>query len=113
MITPLSALWISFVRTIVPLIVGIVLGWFTSRGIPVDQEFEAALTAALSLAFAAVHYLVARLLETHVAPRFGWLLGTPKVPVYVAPTTNGDTDQTGPTQRAESLDRVDDADRRA
>lgn len=125
MITALSTLWTSFVRTIVPPIVGIVLGWFAGLGIPVDPEFESALTAALSLAFTAAYYLVARLLETHVAPRFGWLLGSAKAPVYVSPTTNKDEDQTvyAPipgallprisTNRHADSDRVEGADHRA
>ena len=75
------ALWASIVRTIVPIIVGTVLGWTTALGITVDREFEPLLGAVLTGAFSAVYYIAARLLEVHVAPKLGWLLGYAKAPV--------------------------------
>ena len=38
-----TALWASLVRTLVPIIVGAVLGWLTTRGLTLDDQFEAAL----------------------------------------------------------------------
>ena len=39
-------LWDSIVRTLVPIVVGAVVGWLVARGITLDPEFEATLTAA-------------------------------------------------------------------
>ena len=65
----------SLVRTFVPIIVGAVLGFFVTRGIELDPEFEAALIVALTAGFNGVYYLLVRLFETYVSPKFGWLLG--------------------------------------
>lgn len=80
MTTAISALWASIVRTITPIIVGAVLGWFASAGIAVDEQFEPLLTSALTLGFSGVYYVVVRLLETYVTPKLGWLLGLAKSP---------------------------------
>lgn len=76
----LEALWASIVRTIVPVSVGAIMSWLTTRGLPLDDQLESALTAALTAAFALIWYVIVRLLETYVAPRFGWLLGLAKSP---------------------------------
>lgn len=82
--TPMSnaiaALFASIVRTLVPAIVGSVLGWLASTGLTVDPEFGGLLTAALSLAFTGLYYIGVRLLETYVTPKFGVLLGLAKTP---------------------------------
>ena len=78
--TALSVLWASVTRTFVPIIVGAVLGWAVALNIPIDPEFEAALGAVLFAAFSGAWYLVSRLLELYVSPRFGWLLGLAKAP---------------------------------
>lgn len=72
--------WLSIVRTYVPLIVGGVLGWFASQGITVDPAFEESFTGILMLVGSGLYYLVARLFETYVSPKLGWLLGTSKSP---------------------------------
>ena len=78
----LSALWVSIVRTIVPIIVGGVLAWLAARGItPLDSEMHTNLTAVLTVALSGLYYVAVRLLEVYVAPRFGWLLGLAKQPV--------------------------------
>lgn len=76
-----TVLWASIVRTVVPIIVGAVIGWLVSGGIEPDPEFEAALTSALTALFGAIYYVGARILETHVTPKLGWLLGYAKQPV--------------------------------
>lgn len=78
----MKALFDSIVRTIVPAIVGFALSLWASTGITVDPDFEATLAAALTTGFGALYYIGARLLEEYVAPRFGWLLGLAKRPVY-------------------------------
>lgn len=78
--TAAAALWASIVRTIVPLVVGAVLGWLTARGVPVDPQFEDLFTAFLTAGFSAAYYVAVRLLETYVAPKLGWLIGLAKSP---------------------------------
>jgi hypothetical protein len=75
-------IWDSLVRTVTPIIVGAVLGWFASQGIAVDPAFEPSLIAGITAASSAIYYAVARVLEVHVSPKFGWLLGLAKTPDY-------------------------------
>ena len=81
----LSALWASIVRTFTPIIVGSVVGWFVTRGVPLDGEFSGLLTLVVSGILSAVYYVAVRLLETYVTPKFGWLLGLAKTPVAYTP----------------------------
>lgn len=76
----LQLVWLSIIRTYVPLIVGGVFGFFASQGITVDPEFEEAFTGVLMLVGSGLYYLVARLFETYVSPKLGWLLGSAKSP---------------------------------
>lgn len=83
-------LFVSFMRTLVPYGVGLVLtvtGWL---GIPVDSE---AVAGAVSLGLTAAYYAVFRLLE-EVAERMAWeplqtlagvMLGWARPPQYVTP----------------------------
>lgn len=75
-----SALWASIVRTVVPIIVGSVLGWFASANLPLDPEFEGALTALITLLLTMAYYVAVRLFETYISPKIGWLLGYAKSP---------------------------------
>ena len=79
----MKSLFDSLVRTVVPLVVGAVVSWFVTAGIVLDPEFEGALTIAVTAGLTGVYYVVVRLLETYVTPKFGWLLGLAKEPVYV------------------------------
>lgn len=78
-----ATLWASIVRTVVPLIVGQILGLLASWGIAGDLISEP-LEAVLTLGLSALYYVAVRVLETHVKPQFGWLLGLPKAPVAYA-----------------------------
>lgn len=78
--TTFFALFASIIRTIVPVIVGTILSWLLTLGIPVDGELRTALAAALTLSLTAIYYVVVRLLETYVTPKLGWLLGLAKSP---------------------------------
>lgn len=80
----LDTLWASVVRTAVPAIVGALLTWLVGLGVEMDPEFGPALTSLLFAVFAFVYHLGIRLLETHVSPRFGWLLGSAKQPMIYA-----------------------------
>lgn len=71
----LAGLW----RTIVPVIVGTVAAWLAHAGIGVDS---AAATVWLGAAFSSAYYALFHLLETHVSPKWGWLLGLARPPAY-------------------------------
>lgn len=79
----MKALFDSLVRTLVPLIVANIVGALTGFGLDLDPEFQGSLTAVLTAIFAGVYYIAVRLLETYVTPKFGWLLGLARTPVYV------------------------------
>jgi hypothetical protein len=72
-------LLLSFIRTIVPAIVGMVIGFFTTIGLDVDPEFEGALTAVLGTVFMALYYLIVRIIEMKF-PIVGVLIGWAKSP---------------------------------
>ncbi len=74
-------LFISFVRTLVPSIVGAVLAYMASKGITVDAEFAANLAGVLTVLFTSAYYLIARYLERK-NPAWGKLLGIAKKPTY-------------------------------
>jgi hypothetical protein len=75
---------ISLIRTICPIIAGALITWLVRQGIRVDASVSQPLTEALVAVFSAAYYALARLLETKVAPGFGWMLGVPKTPAYPA-----------------------------
>jgi hypothetical protein len=79
------ALLTSIVRTVTPAIVGFVVSWFTSRGITPDPELETNLALIIALVATGLYYVLVRLLETYVTPRFGWLLGVAKSPAAYTP----------------------------
>ncbi|MFF0598047.1 hypothetical protein [Streptomyces antibioticus] len=83
-----SSLFVSCMRTLVPLGVALLVSWSGRLGIPVDSEAAA---AAVALAFAAVYYVVFRGLEW-LAERLAWhplrraagaFLGWARPPVYM------------------------------
>lgn len=76
----MAVLFASFVRTIVPLIVVLVVRAFAGWGIELGDEVATALDAALTAILTSAYYLLARLLEVYVSKNFGWLLGIPKAP---------------------------------
>lgn len=74
---------VSIIRTIVPTIVGQVMGWLAIKGIlDNDGVITAALIFIITTGATALYYALARLLETYVSTKFGWLLGVAKKPVY-------------------------------
>lgn len=72
---------VSFIRTNVPVLVGLLAALAAKEGVNVDSDL---LTAALSGMCIAVYYGVARKLEER-NPQFGILLGVRKAPEYTAP----------------------------
>lgn len=78
----MKPLFDSIVRTYVPWIVGAVIGWMVSLGVPLDPDVEPQLTALLMLAASMLYYVLARVFELYISPKLGWLLGLAKQPTY-------------------------------
>lgn len=79
-----SQIGTSVIRTVVPIVVAAIIGLLAKVGIDAGPWTD--LIAQLIGAVAgAAYYAVARWLETHVKPKFGWLLGLPKAPTYESP----------------------------
>jgi hypothetical protein len=79
--TPSSivTLGLSVVRTVVPVLVGLLVSSLANIGATLDN---ATATVFVEAVVVAAYYAIARVLETKVAPAFGWLLGAPKPPTY-------------------------------
>ena len=74
-------MWASLVRTVTPIVVGFVVNLLVGFGWDIDQsEVEALVSGAITAVAAVLWYVVARVLELYVNPRFGWLLGSSKSP---------------------------------
>lgn len=80
----MSNLVVSWIRTVVPVIVGGLVTWLVRQGWLADASVQQPLTEVVMVAVTGVYYFVARTLETWW-PGFGWLLGVPKAPVYSPP----------------------------
>ena len=79
-----SGLWASLVRTYSPWIVGTVVGWLSTFGVPLDDELKPAMLTLVMLLTGAIYYLIIRVLE-RLKPKFGWLLGSTQQPTYARP----------------------------
>ncbi|HEY3683482.1 MAG TPA: hypothetical protein VGL93_10605 [Streptosporangiaceae bacterium] len=75
----------SIVRTVVPMIVGVVIVLAARAGLHITGDTS--VTEVVTLGVSSVYYLAVRLLEK-VRPYFGWLLGKASQPVYVAARRN-------------------------
>lgn len=74
---------VSIIRTFVPVLVGQILTWLaTYQILDTDGQISSALITIFTLVFTTGYYAIARLLETFVSKKFGWLLGYAKPPVY-------------------------------
>ena len=84
----MSILITSAVRTITPVIAGIVLNALVRFGlselVDVDQ-LNLAVSGALTTLLTAAYYVGARWLETFRSSKWGWLLGSPTAPTYHRP----------------------------
>ena len=69
-------------RTIVPLVVGLVVTGLVALNIEVDEDLTESINALAASLTTAVYYIVAAWLERNVSPKFGWLLGVAKTPAY-------------------------------
>lgn len=77
--------YISLIRSIVPAAVTAVAGYLAQWGINVDNTGIGGLEASLFALGYALYYGLVRLVEIHVNPKLGWLLGHPAKPNYDAP----------------------------
>lgn len=78
----MKSLFDSLVRTYVPWLAGVLIGWLVSLGVPLDPDVEVQVTLALMGAASVLWYFLARIFELYVSPKLGWLLGLPKQPIY-------------------------------
>jgi hypothetical protein len=69
----------SIIRTVVPVVVGVVSAFAASKGFSID---ETAVTSMLTVAFTTVYYTTVRALESFVSTKWGRLLGRRSAPFY-------------------------------
>ena len=74
-----SGVGTSVVRTLVPVVVGSVLAGLASVGFDLP---EGLVTEVVATVIITLYYAAVRMLEEHVSPAWGWLLGVAKVPKY-------------------------------
>ena len=77
----MSGLPASLVRTVVPIVAGWVVTQALRLGVHLDQ---ASVASAVTAGLGALWYAGFRLLEHHVHPAWGWLLGWARPPQYPA-----------------------------
>ena len=71
----------SFIRTIVPMIVGAVVSFLASKSITLDATAAANLATFVGLAVSGLYYIIVRIIEQKF-PKAGVLLGKAKNPEY-------------------------------
>lgn len=72
----------SYVRTVVPIVVGLVVTLGLRAGLDL-HGYTPVITAAVT----ALYYAAARAAEHYLSPKFGWLLGLAGAPKYTPPPT--------------------------
>lgn len=72
----------AFVRTATPVIVAYFLGFPAVKALGLTEEHVTALVTAV---LTVLYWVAVHLFETYVSPKFGWLLGFARRPVYPAP----------------------------
>ncbi len=78
--TPSSAITPSVVRTTIPLLVGLLATWLVEK---VGGQIDTVLAGALITAGGSwLYYFFARLMEVYASPKWGYILGIGKLPVY-------------------------------
>ena len=79
----------AIIRTVVPVVVGTLLGLLADWGLDIDPDTQATLSAALIPICISGYYVLVAVLERKVSPAFGWLLGAAKAPKYKQVSSNG------------------------
>lgn len=72
----------SFIRTLVPYIVGAIVSFLATKGVNVPEDQQAEVIATLTVVLGQLYYIVVRWLETRINPRLGILLGKASAPTY-------------------------------
>jgi hypothetical protein len=90
----LSQLLPSIIRTVVPMLVALVTSWLVKLGID-PGPYQDLLSQLAGGLVATLYYVAVRFFETHIKPKFGWLLGYAKQPTYDAPAAPSETSPTG------------------
>lgn len=72
---------VATIRTVVPMIVGTVVGWAANAGVIIPEVTSDALTVAITGVASAVYYVVARAAEQRW-PAAGRMLGHRGTPTY-------------------------------
>ena len=97
----------SLIRTIVPAVVGSLIGWLITLGITLPEHAADSLTAGIVALSIALYYGAARWLEIRW-PAFGYLLGTRAEPTYT-PAIVEHVDVSALAELAAALDEGDPA----
>jgi hypothetical protein len=79
----MSSFIVQIIRSVVPIVVGWVVGLLAAAAIPVPADIQAGLIVSLSTLVASLYYVGVAWLERSF-PAFGWLLGVARNPVYAA-----------------------------
>lgn len=78
----MNSLVTSYIRTYVPIGVGMIVAYLVTLGIQLDNDTQAALVVFLTGALQALYYAVARTLEKKWPQLGSFLLGSSKQPTY-------------------------------
>lgn len=81
MLNTIKALGPSIVRTVTPIVVGVLVTLLARVGFEWTPSPEAIII--VSAGVSSVWYVIVRLLETRGRDAWGWLLGLPSQPQYV------------------------------
>lgn len=87
----LHALYVSIVRTGVPVAIGALVAWLVSLGVELPDEFVAELVAGATVLVTLVYYVIARVVERRF-PKFSWLLGSGSIPIAYTDSSRNYTD---------------------
>lgn len=75
-------LFIGIARTASPMIAGYVISLFAMAGLELSPEQQVQVSFLVFSAISLLYYVLARVCEEYVSPKFGWLLGVAKTPDY-------------------------------
>lgn len=97
-LTSAQAIGASVIRTLVPLLVGVLVKGLGHINVVIDSvTAEAFVNSLITAGISIAYYLVVRLLEVLKSSKFGWLLGYAKAaPVYVLPAAKATAAQAEP-----------------
>lgn len=94
-----SELLPSYIRTFVPFLVGVLGAWLARQGFEIDSVV---LMHALGAIIGYGYYVVVRFLEVGLSPKWGYILGTRKQPIYAKMPPSALISDSQGTRRVES-----------